>query len=81
MHRRDLIKMLIAAPVVPIIAGVGSVKAETKESKKVFLVDPYQVNMEDLANASLNIPELEGSKIVRLRRVSWGKYDPIRRII
>lgn len=78
LERRKFLRMLFAAPAVPVVGMVSSnVKADgTKKIPKAILVDPYQVNMQDLIK--MNIPELKDVKIVRVRRSLWGQGEPIK---
>ena len=82
IDRRSFVKLLFAAPAIKAIDMVSSNKKEEGEKlPKALLVDPYQVNLRDIVHRRHGLdPRLKGIKIIRLRRPSWGRGEPIRKI-
>ena len=76
IDRRNFLKLLMAAPAVKVI-DVISPKEE--KQPKALLVDPFQVNMQDISH--IKDPSLKGIKIIRVRRPFWGQGPPIQKIV
>ena len=78
MDRRSFIRMIMAAPAVKAIDIISPAKSKSQKLPKALLVDPFQINMEDISR--IKNPDLKGVKIIRLRRFAWGRGEPIRKV-
>jgi len=77
MDRRNFFKYALALPAIPVVSCVSAIGPENKDGiPKALIVDPYQINMEDLIHSGLP----STIKIIRLRRPKWGMGDPIVKI-